>query len=147
MGKSSIARCVISLVALVLWPQPWLASALVFAGQTILSGLADVLIGALEHRLTQPSPAPTWSAGFGKSGTRVWNRRLLFRLPQVVGYPWYRTCGGLRFRDWETIVFNTVWHKEPHQAGIDTVCLECGMKMIRERDCHENCPDNYFTRH
>ena len=38
-------------------PQPWLASALVFAGQTILPRLADVLIGALEHRLTQPTTA------------------------------------------------------------------------------------------
>lgn len=34
---------------------PWYASALAFAGQAILPRLADVLLGALERRLEQPS--------------------------------------------------------------------------------------------
>jgi len=36
-------------------PQPWLASVLDFAGQEILPRLIDVLIGALERRLTRPT--------------------------------------------------------------------------------------------
>ena len=64
-------------------PQPWLASALVFAGQTILPRLADALVLAVEHKLTQSttkdvvptSPAPRNLATRGRGQRRRARRR------------------------------------------------------------------------
>jgi len=76
-------------------PQPWLASALIFAGQTILPRLADALVLAVEHRLTQSttkdvspiSPAPRGFAARGRGqrrrarrrGKRIGNRNYSYR--------------------------------------------------------------------
>ena len=64
-------------------PQPWLSSALVFAGQTILPRLVDVLITAVEHKLAQPtmqnvsstSIPPRRLAGRGRGQRRRARRR------------------------------------------------------------------------
>ncbi|MBN1312304.1 MAG: 4Fe-4S binding protein [Anaerolineae bacterium] len=64
--------------------QPWLASALVLAGQAILPRLADALIVAVERKLTQPTtttmgtastPSPRFAARGGRGMQRRARRR------------------------------------------------------------------------
>ena len=57
---------------------PWYTSVLAFAGQAILPRLADVLLGALERRLEQPSPGSIRAGsnpGLGVAGGATGCRR------------------------------------------------------------------------